>query len=87
MSYDLKPGLTSYLLKSDDIKRRAIWEKNKNLIEDNNRKFYMGISEFTMAMNKYGDLVSHSFIGLLCYSDFIFNGTNCKDIDFLVTLL
>ncbi|KAF5898538.1 cathepsin L1-like [Clarias magur] len=40
----------------DDMQRRAIWEKNKNLIEDNNRRFYIGMSEFSMAMNKYGDL-------------------------------
>lgn len=55
-----------FLLQNDDIKRRAIWEKNKDIIEDNNRKFYIGMSEFTMAMNKYGDLVRH-FINKSCY--------------------
>ncbi|XP_026783708.3 procathepsin L [Pangasianodon hypophthalmus] len=54
-----------YEEENNDIKRRAIWEKNKELIEDNNRKFYMGVSEFTMAMNKYGDLTRLEYHQLL----------------------
>ncbi|XP_017333001.1 procathepsin L [Ictalurus punctatus] len=54
-----------YEEENTDNKRRAIWEKNKNLIEDNNRKFYMGMSEFTMAMNKYGDLTRLEYHQLL----------------------
>lgn len=41
----------------DDMERRAIWEENKQLIEDNNRRFLMGMKSFSMAMNRYGDLV------------------------------
>uniref|UniRef100_A0A3Q3JBG7 Cathepsin 12 n=1 Tax=Monopterus albus TaxID=43700 RepID=A0A3Q3JBG7_MONAL len=40
----------------DDMQRRAIWEENKQMIEDNNQEFFMGMRPFTMAMNKYGDL-------------------------------
>uniref|UniRef100_A0A674PHY4 Cathepsin 12 n=1 Tax=Takifugu rubripes TaxID=31033 RepID=A0A674PHY4_TAKRU len=36
---------------------RVIWEGNKQQIEDNNQGFLMGSKHFTMAMNKYGDLV------------------------------
>uniref|UniRef100_A0A8C2XCH0 Cathepsin 12 n=1 Tax=Cyclopterus lumpus TaxID=8103 RepID=A0A8C2XCH0_CYCLU len=36
---------------------RNIWETNKQMIEDNNQGFFMGRRPFTMAMNKYGDLV------------------------------
>uniref|UniRef100_A0A7N9AKK9 Cathepsin 12 n=1 Tax=Mastacembelus armatus TaxID=205130 RepID=A0A7N9AKK9_9TELE len=43
--------------KMDDMQRRAIWEENKQMIENNNRGFFMGMRPFTMAMNKYGDLV------------------------------
>lgn len=39
------------------MERRAIWEENKQLIEDNNRRFLMGMKSFSMAMNRYGDLV------------------------------
>uniref|UniRef100_A0A3P8UWL7 Cathepsin 12 n=1 Tax=Cynoglossus semilaevis TaxID=244447 RepID=A0A3P8UWL7_CYNSE len=42
---------------TDDLQRRAIWEDNKLKIEDNNQGFLMGIRSYTMAMNKYGDLV------------------------------
>lgn len=41
----------------DDLQRRVIWESNKRIIEDNNQGFLMGMRPFTMAMNKYGDLV------------------------------
>uniref|UniRef100_A0A8C2XBT3 Cathepsin 12 n=1 Tax=Cyclopterus lumpus TaxID=8103 RepID=A0A8C2XBT3_CYCLU len=41
----------------DDMQRRNIWETNKQMIEDNNQGFFMGRRPFTMAMNKYGDLV------------------------------
>lgn len=40
--------------------RRIIWEGNKRIIDDNNQRFFMGMRPFTMAMNKYGDLVRTS---------------------------
>ncbi|KAM9461482.1 digestive cysteine proteinase 2 [Clarias gariepinus] len=49
----------------DDMQRRAIWEKNNNLIEDNNRRFFIGMSKFSMAMNKYGDLTRLEYNQLL----------------------
>ncbi len=53
----------------DDIQRRIIWEKNKRIIEDNNQEFFMGMRPFTMAMNKYGDLVSWTvFLSILIAS-------------------
>ncbi|XP_039985537.1 procathepsin L [Xiphias gladius] len=45
----------------DDMQRRAIWEENKQIIEDNNQGFFMGMRPFTMAMNKYGDLTRQEF--------------------------
>lgn len=41
----------------EDMQRMFIWEGNKHQIEENNRGFLMGSKHFTMAMNKYGDLV------------------------------
>ncbi|KAM9385863.1 digestive cysteine proteinase 2 [Pholidichthys leucotaenia] len=46
---------------SDDMQRRAIWEENKRVIEDNNQGFFMGMRPFTMAMNKYGDLTKQEY--------------------------
>ncbi|XP_029001385.1 procathepsin L [Betta splendens] len=40
----------------DDVQRKAIWEDNKRMIDDNNQRFFMGMRPFSMAMNKYGDL-------------------------------
>ncbi|KAG9266630.1 procathepsin L isoform X1 [Astyanax mexicanus] len=51
-----KANGVSYEEEADDMERKAIWENNKRVIEDNNRKFSRGLSKFTMAMNKYGDL-------------------------------
>ncbi|KAF7659114.1 hypothetical protein LDENG_00003190 [Lucifuga dentata] len=45
----------------DDIQRRAIWEENTRVIEDNNQGFFMGARQFTMAMNKYGDLTRQEY--------------------------
>uniref|UniRef100_A0A3B4FQE9 Cathepsin L1-like n=1 Tax=Pundamilia nyererei TaxID=303518 RepID=A0A3B4FQE9_9CICH len=53
---------------SDDMERRAIWEENKQLIEDNNRRFLMGMKSFSMAMNRYGDLVRS-----ICFVSALFN--------------
>ncbi|XP_036442873.1 cathepsin L1-like [Colossoma macropomum] len=44
-----------YKVEADDKERRVIWETNKRMIDDNNKKFQMGMSSFTMTMNKYGD--------------------------------
>lgn len=48
----------------DDMQRRIIWEDNNQKIEDHNQGFLMGRRSFTMAMNKYGDLVRS--VDLLC---------------------
>ncbi|XP_054458258.1 procathepsin L [Anoplopoma fimbria] len=45
----------------EDMQRRAIWEENKQMIEDNNQRFLMGRRPFTMAMNKYGDLTRQEY--------------------------
>ncbi|TDH08206.1 hypothetical protein EPR50_G00094890 [Perca flavescens] len=45
----------------DDMQRRAIWEENKHMIENNNQGFFMGMRPFTMAMNKYGDLTRNEY--------------------------
>ncbi|KAI4872934.1 hypothetical protein NFI96_023620, partial [Prochilodus magdalenae] len=47
--------------KADDMERRVIWETNKKMIEDNNNKFHMGMSGFTMTMNRYGDLTKTEY--------------------------
>ncbi|KAA8589827.1 hypothetical protein FQN60_013192 [Etheostoma spectabile] len=47
--------------KLDDMQRRAIWEENKHMIENNNQGFFMGMRPFTMAMNKYGDLTRKEY--------------------------
>ncbi|XP_062869412.1 procathepsin L [Trichomycterus rosablanca] len=60
-----KANGVEYEEEHDDHKRKAIWEKNKNMIEENNRKFYMGMSDFTMSMNRFGDLTRMEFRQLL----------------------
>ncbi|KAK3533776.1 hypothetical protein QTP70_027345, partial [Hemibagrus guttatus] len=54
-----------YEEENDDNARREIWKKNKNLIDDNNRKYHTGTSAFTMAMNKFGDLTRLEYQHLL----------------------
>ncbi|XP_053717615.1 procathepsin L [Synchiropus splendidus] len=45
----------------DERQRRAIWEQNMKMIEDNNQEFFMGMRPFSMAMNKYGDLTRQEY--------------------------
>ncbi|KAK7126757.1 hypothetical protein R3I94_018068 [Phoxinus phoxinus] len=55
----------SYDEKSDNIQRQNIWETNMRMIEKNNDDFRFGLSTFSMAMNKYGDLTSMEYNRLL----------------------
>uniref|UniRef100_A0A667ZIC2 Cathepsin 12 n=1 Tax=Myripristis murdjan TaxID=586833 RepID=A0A667ZIC2_9TELE len=47
---------------TDDIERRAIWENNMRVIDENNQGFFMGTRLFTMAMNKYGAMMNAQFV-------------------------
>ncbi|XP_068600017.1 digestive cysteine proteinase 2 [Brachionichthys hirsutus] len=47
--------------KIGDMQRRIIWEENKQLIEYNNQRAFMGRRPFTMSMNKYGDLTRQEY--------------------------
>lgn len=58
----------------DDMQRKVIWEENMRMIEDNNQRFFMGMRPFTMAMNKYGDLVRTNVSSLMLkYKEFMGN--------------
>uniref|UniRef100_A0A3Q0S8U0 Cathepsin 12 n=1 Tax=Amphilophus citrinellus TaxID=61819 RepID=A0A3Q0S8U0_AMPCI len=45
----------------DDMQRRTIWLENKQMIEDNNQGFLMGMRTYSMAMNRYGDLTKQEY--------------------------
>ncbi|KAM7388560.1 hypothetical protein PAMP_024727 [Pampus punctatissimus] len=45
----------------DEIQRRAIWEGNKQMIDDNNQGYFKGMRPFTMVMNKYGDMTRQEY--------------------------
>ncbi|KAM7410347.1 hypothetical protein PAMA_001676 [Pampus argenteus] len=45
----------------DEIQRRAIWEGNKQMIDNNNQGYFKGTRAFTMAMNKYGDMTRQEY--------------------------
>ncbi|RXN20457.1 cathepsin L1-like protein [Labeo rohita] len=55
----------SYDDESDDVQRQTIWESNMRMIEKNNEDFHFGLSTFSMAMNKYGDLTKMEYNRLL----------------------
>ena len=38
--------------------RRAVWDKNKKIIDLHNQEYSQGKHGFTMAMNAFGDMVS-----------------------------
>uniref|UniRef100_A0A8C1VNF6 Cathepsin 12 n=1 Tax=Cyprinus carpio TaxID=7962 RepID=A0A8C1VNF6_CYPCA len=56
-------GLTVH--ESDNLQRQFIWETNMRMIEKNNDDFRFGLSTFSMAMNKYGDLTKMEYKRLL----------------------
>uniref|UniRef100_A0A671SVN5 Cathepsin L1-like n=2 Tax=Sinocyclocheilus anshuiensis TaxID=1608454 RepID=A0A671SVN5_9TELE len=55
----------SYDDESDDLQRQIIWETNMRMIEKNNDDFRFGLSTFSMAINKYGDLTKMEYKRLL----------------------
>ncbi|XP_042567697.1 procathepsin L-like isoform X1 [Cyprinus carpio] len=55
----------SYNDESDNLQRQFIWETNMRMIEKNNDDFRFGLSTFSMAMNKYGDLTKMEYKRLL----------------------
>lgn len=57
LTLTLTDGDVFAFIVQEDIQRKVIWEGNKQQIEENNQGFLMGSKHFTMAMNKYGDLV------------------------------
>ncbi|XP_051550915.1 procathepsin L-like [Myxocyprinus asiaticus] len=60
-----KHNEVSYDEKCDDDQRRTIWENNMRMIDKNNENFRFGLSSFSMAMNKYGDLTQFEYKHLL----------------------
>ncbi|XP_026091600.1 cathepsin L1-like [Carassius auratus] len=55
----------SYNDETDELQRQIIWETNMRMIEKNNDDFRSGLSTFSMAMNKYGDLTKMEYKRLL----------------------
>ncbi|MBN3321256.1 CATL1 protein, partial [Atractosteus spatula] len=51
----------SYVEKSDEGQRKAIWEDNMKLIEEHNQNYLKGDKKFKLAMNKYGDLTKEEY--------------------------
>uniref|UniRef100_A0A667IHM3 Procathepsin L n=1 Tax=Lynx canadensis TaxID=61383 RepID=A0A667IHM3_LYNCA len=45
----------------EEGQRRAVWERNMQMIEQHNREHSQGKHSFTMAMNGFGDMTSEEF--------------------------
>ena len=50
-----------YEINQLEERRRAIWEDNLNMINRHNLEYSMGMHTYTMAMNRFGDLVRQTF--------------------------
>lgn len=48
----------NYASSSEELYRRQIWENNLNFIRQHNQEAQLGQHTFTVAMNKFGDLVN-----------------------------
>ncbi|XP_056132803.1 procathepsin L [Lampris incognitus] len=63
----------------DDVERRGIWEENLRLIDENNQGGFFGTKQFTMAMNRYGDLTRQEYQtlqGAIINAQFVKRGKN-----------
>lgn len=48
----------TYTTTSEELYRREIWENNLNFIRQHNQEALLGKHTFSVAMNKFGDLVN-----------------------------
>lgn len=46
--------------------RRAVWEKNMNMVDAHNQEAALGMHSYELGMNHLGDMVSPSRLLLLC---------------------
>ena len=53
-----KDGKLYVCLQDEEGQRRAVWERNMQMIEQHNLEHSQGKHSFTMAMNGFGDMVS-----------------------------
>ena len=53
-----KDGKLYVCLQDEEGQRRAVWERNMQMIEQHNREHSQGKHSFMMAMNGFGDMVS-----------------------------
>ncbi|CAF1461094.1 unnamed protein product [Rotaria sordida] len=50
-----------YLLNEEEIYRRQIWEENLRFIHKHNLEFDLDIHQYTLGMNKFGDMTNEEF--------------------------
>jgi len=52
-------------ISGEEYFRKNIWIKNKEMIDSHNEQFYKGLKSYTLAMNKFGDLMHHEFTSMM----------------------
>ncbi|KAL7631757.1 UNVERIFIED_CONTAM: hypothetical protein RMT77_017938 [Armadillidium vulgare] len=62
---DFKTKYNKEYSPEEDIKRHQIFNENKLMIEEHNKKFEEGEVTFTMAINKFGDMLLEETISLM----------------------
>lgn len=50
--------------RSEDLVRRAIWEKNVDIVAKHNAQASKGTHTYTLEMNKYADMTSEEFVNM-----------------------
>ena len=51
-----------YTSPEEENSKFGIWQLNKDLIEQHNKQFELGLVSYTLRMNEFGDLVRIKFI-------------------------
>lgn len=46
-----------YKTTEEENSKFGIWQLNKNLIEEHNKKYELGLVSYTLRMNEFGDMV------------------------------
>ena len=72
-----------YKTTEEENSKFGIWQLNKNLIEEHNKKYELGLVSYTLRMNEFGDMVIKIKIEFIFFIKFLIFNFNFRHLNSL----